>query len=198
MSVKHKTEKSEKAVQASSNKQVKIAVVLALLLMVGVALLLNNNSNSDKKTSNSSGSSSSSSTLSNGNGKMYIKPANQDVKSGSTVTLEVWEDSGNQSVNAVQANLTYPTGSFDFSNIDPKGSAFEVQALSTGGNGKVQIARGHIGNLKGTNLVAKVTLTAKSVTGEAKVDFASGSAIVTSTDHKDILTEKTGSTYKVD
>jgi hypothetical protein len=196
MSATHKTEKTERDAQKTSNNQMKIAVVLDLMLLVGVVLLLNNNSDSKKKST--SKPSSYSTTVTNGNGKLYIKPADQSVKSGSTSTFEIWEDSGDQPVNAVQANLIYPTDKFDFGNIDAKGSAFEVQAMSTGSNGKIQIARGHIGNVKGANMVAKVTLTAKSVKGDAQVEFTTGSAIVTSTDHKDILSEKTGSTYKVD
>jgi hypothetical protein len=197
MSETHKTEKTSKPAHKASNNQLKVAVVLVLLLLVGLVLVLHNNSNSNKK-STSTGSNSSASTSGTGTGKLYIKQTSQTVNTGGAVTFEVWEDSGNQPVNAVQANLSYPTDKFDFSAIDTKGSAFEVQAASTGGSGKVQIARGHIGTLKGANLLAKVTLMAKDVKGDAPVDFTTGSAIVTSTDHKDILTEKTGSTYKVE
>jgi hypothetical protein len=93
--------------------------------------------------------------------------------------------------------LTYPTDKFDFNSIDAKGSAFEVQAMSTGGDGKINIARGHIGDVKGSALVAKVLLVAKTNSGAADVSFVSGSAVVRSSDHKDILKDKTGGTFKV-
>jgi hypothetical protein len=69
--------------------------------------------------------------------------------------------------------------------------------MSTGGNGKINIARGHIGDIKGPALVAKVSLIAKSSKGDADVAFVAGSAVVRSTDHKDILKDKTGGTFKV-
>jgi|GEM_PF-3654914 len=196
MSETHKAEKTENpAHKTSKNNQLIVVAVVVVLLLVGLALVL---MHSSKNKNNTSGGSSVTTTVTNGNAKLYIKPASQSVASGNSVTFEVWEDSGDLPVNAVQANLAYPADSFDFGSIDAKGSAFEVQAMATGGNGKVNIARGHIGNLKGENLVAKVTLTAKAQKGDAKVDFADGSAIVTSTDHKDILKVKTGTTYKVE
>lgn len=127
------------------------------------------------------------STPSNQLASLYVDPSSQKVRQGDTVTLEVWVNAKKQPINAVQANLTYPTSKFKFKNIDPNGSAFEVEAQSTEKNGLIKIGRGHIGKVSGTQLVAKVNLTALSNTGSAAVHFTDGSAVVRATDNTDIL-----------
>jgi hypothetical protein len=194
----HKSDKTEKHSHktAKNAKKLPLIILLAALLVVGAAVLLNSNSNSNKDESSKT-TSPSSTVTGVGNAKMYVTPSAKDVSTGSPVTLEVWVDSGSDPVNAVQANLSYPADKFDFQSIDTKGSAFEIQAVSTGGDGKVSIARGHIGELKGSNLVAKVTLVAKGDKGDAALSFAEGSALVRSTDHINILKDKSGGTVKV-
>jgi flagellar basal body-associated protein FliL len=195
MSAKHKADTTEKHTHPSQKKanSSKVFLLVAVLVLLGVAVIIQATSNSSDKKPNTNNTSSNS----NGNATLYIKPPNQQVASGTSVTFEVWVDTEDQPVNAVQANLSYPADSFDFNSVDAKGSAFEIQASSTGGEGKVTIARGHVGEVKGKALVAKVILTAKDAKGDAKVEFATGSAVVRSTDHIDILKQKTGSTFKV-
>jgi hypothetical protein len=199
MNETHKSDKAEKHTHKSEKKDNKLplVVLLVVLLLMGLVVLLNSNSNSNKNESSTKSPSPTSSVTGSGIANLYVAPADKQVSAGNPVTLEVWVDSGSDPVNAVQANLVYPADKFDFKSIDAKGSAFEVQALSTGGNGKVNIARGHIGELKGRSLVAKVTLIAKTDTGDATLNFADGSAVIRTTDHKNILKDKTGSTIKV-
>jgi hypothetical protein len=198
MSEKHKPQKTEKPAhkQPKKDNQMKAVALLVVLLLVILAVVLHSGSKSDKKT-NTNSNSTSTSTNNSGKAKLFLKPSAQNVSAGSTLTFEIWVDTGGQGVNAVQANLTYPVDKFDFSSINAKGSAFEVQAMSTGGDGKISIARGHIGDVKGAGLVAKVVLTAKSNKGNADIQFADGSAVVRSSDHTNILQTKTGSTYKI-
>jgi hypothetical protein len=197
MSANHKSDKTEKAIhkQPKKDSKVRLIVLLVILALVGLIAVLQSNSNTPSKKEPTK--STTVNTSSQGNAKLYIKPASQNVTVGSAVVFEVWVDTGGQPVNAVQANLTYPVDKFDFSSINTKGSAFEVQALSTGGNGKISLGRGHIGEVKGAGLVAKITLTAKSNKGDADVEFAAGSAVVRSTDHKDILHDKLKGSFKV-
>jgi hypothetical protein len=197
MNETHKTEKPAKQSHPLSKKNNLVPVVIALVVLILLAVVISAHGKNNKSANKPSTGSSSSTPNVVGNAKLYIKPANQDVAAGSTVTLEIWVDTGGDPVNAVQANLTYPTDKFDFNSIDAKGSAFEVQAMSTGGDGKINIARGHIGDVKGSALVAKVLLVAKTNSGAADVSFVSGSAVVRSSDHKDILKDKTGGTFKV-
>jgi cytoskeletal protein RodZ len=200
MNENHKPEKSEKKIHKLRKKENQAKLLfglLVVLLLIGLAFVLMDKNNSDSEQNNGNGNENKSTYSSDGNAKLYLKPSNEQVNAGSSVTFEVWVDTGDKPVNAVQANLTYPVDKFDFSSISANGSAFEIQAVSTGANGKISIARGHIGDLKGPNLVAKVVLTAKSSKGDAQVSFAADSAVVTSTDHKNILKDKTGSTFKI-
>jgi hypothetical protein len=137
------------------------------------------------------------SSTSNSNAMLYLNPSSQKVGSGQTLTLEVWMDAKSQPVNAVQANLTYPVDKFDFAGIDTNGSAFEVEAQSSGGSGEVKIARGHVGALTGSQLVARVNLIAKSGKGNGNINFTGGSAIVRSTDNINVLSSTSGGHYNV-
>jgi hypothetical protein len=200
MSATHKPEKTEKHTHPSNKKanNSKFIVLGVVLVLLGLAVIMRAVSNSsDKTTNNNNNNNTTNNSSAKGYAKLYIQPSNQQISPGASVTFEVWVDTGNQPVNAVQANLTYPTDSFDFNSVNAKGSAFEIQASSTGGEGKVTIARGHIGEIKGKALVAKVVLTAKTTKGDTQVEFAVGSAVVRSTDHVDILKQKTGSTFKI-
>ena len=79
----------------------------------------------------------------------YLTTASKDVKQGAEFTFDVWSDSQEENVNAVQANINYPADKFDFVKVDGSGSAFELEAQATGGDGQVQIGRAHIGDLRG-------------------------------------------------
>jgi flagellar basal body-associated protein FliL len=194
MNETHKTDHHANGTH-TKNKKTNLMPIIALVIvlaLIGIVAAVHSGSKSGSKKS-----STSSTPVVSSNAKLYLKPSSQQVASGGTLTVEVWVDTGGDPVNAVQANLTYPTDKFDFNSIDTKDSAFEVQALSKGGDGKISIARGHIGDVKGPALVAKVVLVAKTDKGDGQVSFSDGSAVVRSTDHKDILKEKTGSTYTV-
>jgi len=194
MSSAHKPEKTTHKSHPKKDNQVKMAVVLVILALVGLLIVLQANNNDSSKEP---GGSTDTKVSQSGNAKLYLKPSNQNVAVGSSTTFEVWVDTGGQGVNAVQANLSYPTESFDFGSIDTKGSAFEIQAESSGGNGTVKIGRGHIGDVKGAALIAKVTLTSKAAASAAEVKFAEGSAVVRTSDHTDILKSKTGGAFKI-
>jgi hypothetical protein len=125
---------------------------------------------------------------------LYVSPSSQKVAAGSSVNLQVWVDTKDQNVNAVQANLVYPSDKFNFNKIDATGSAFEIEAQSTGNNGNITIARGHVGDLKGVQLVATVTLVAKS-SGKANVSFSNTSAVISSVSHANVLQSTTGGRF---
>ena len=126
---------------------------------------------------------------------LSVAPASQKVKNGATLELAVWEDSKSTAVNAVQADLTYPADKFDFVSIDAANSAFAVEASSTGGDGKISIARGTTTEVSGRQLVATVQLRARVASGKATVSFASTSSLLSSQDNANILQQTTGGTY---
>ena len=126
---------------------------------------------------------------------LFLEPSTAKVANNTTFTLNVWEDSLTQKVNAVQADLSYPTDKLEFVNIDAQDSAFDVQAPSTGGNGTISIARGSTKGVIGRQLVAKVTLKAKASNGKVAVNVAASTVLVRSSDNTNILRQAVGGTY---
>lgn len=118
---------------------------------------------------------------------IYINPASQTYSLGTTFTIEVRENSGTTGVNAVQANISYPTDKLKFVRMDASSSAFPIEAQSSGGSGKIGIARGIIGSLRGDQLVAKITFRVNSTAGTASLGFTSGTSLVSAAQNQELL-----------
>lgn len=129
-------------------------------------------------------------------GTLYLSPASKTVNVGAKFTVAIRVNSGVVNVNAVQANLSYPTGKLNFVSISVAGSAFEQQYQNTGGGGSVKIARATVTPVKGDKLIASVTFKAKKAS-TASISFASGTAVVKSSDSKELPTTKQGGTYTI-
>lgn len=129
-------------------------------------------------------------------GTLYLSPTSKTVNVGSNFTVAIRVDSKGININAVQANLSYPTSKLDFVSISAAGSAFPVQLENSGGGGSVRIARMNPTPVKGDNLIASVTFKAKNA-GTATVSFASGTAVVKSSDNKELITTKNGGSYTI-
>jgi hypothetical protein len=127
---------------------------------------------------------------------IYLSPASQSFTQGSNIAVYIYEDSGSEGVNAVQANLNY-TNNLTFKSINAQSSAFNVQAENSGGGGSVKIARGTATPVTGTKLVAIVNFTASSG-GNAVITFASGTAVVRASDNTALaLDNMTGASYSI-
>lgn len=130
---------------------------------------------------------------------MYLSPPSANVVQNTTVAVAVRVNTGGESVNAVQANLTYPADKFDFISINDAGSAFGTVAESQGGSGSVRIARATQGGsapIVGDALITTVNLRAKVNVGSGVVVFGAGSAVARSNgDGVNILSGTTGGTY---
>ena len=141
------------------------------------------NTNSTNTITATSGSNDSTSPQ----GSITLVPSSQMVANNATVTVDIYEDSLAQNVNAVQSDLTYTTDKLEYVSIDDTGSAFGVSAQKMGANGKVVIARGTITPVKGKQLVAKVTFKAIAASGDAAVSVANSSQILRSDTNTNIL-----------
>lgn len=106
---------------------------------------------------------------------MYLTRSKSTVYKNETVVIGVYMNSSDP-VNAVQANLSYPSSSLSFVSISP-GSAFEIQAENSGGGGSVRIGRGTLSPKTGTKLIANVTFKALKSSGSASISFAAGSVL---------------------
>lgn len=117
---------------------------------------------------------------------LSLSASASSVVQGGTVTVYVYENSGSEPVNAVQANFTYPASSLQYDSIS-NSSAFGVVAQNSGGSGSVSIARGTISPVTGQQLVASVTFTALASSGSAALAIAAGSEVVSSTPPNNIV-----------
>ncbi len=127
--------------------------------------------------------------------QLYLSPSSRSVVIGGTLSVGVRVNTGGDTVNAVQANLSYPADKLDFLSISASGSAFEIQAENSGGGGNVRIARGTLSGAAGDKLVATVNFRAKTDNGSAAISFAGGSSVVRSSDNQNTLAGTPGGNY---
>jgi hypothetical protein len=126
-----------------------------------------------------------------GTATMSLSPASTALAPGASFNVDIHEDSGSDTVNAVQANLSY-SSNLTFVSITSS-PAFSIDAQSSGGGGSVKIGRGTSTPVSGDQIIATVRFTA-SGSGTATINFASGSAVVRSQDNgAEALTYNNGS-----
>jgi chitodextrinase len=127
---------------------------------------------------------------------MSLAPSSANVAQGSVIDLQIWEDSGSEPVNAVQANIEYASTQLELVGIKYDNSAFGLQAEETKTPGLIKLGRGiNAGTapVAGNKLVATLSFKGLVATGTATVSFASGSAIVSANTNANILaTTKNG------
>ncbi len=109
---------------------------------------------------------------------VYLSPSSKSVTQGSTFSIAVRVTTSG--ANAVQANLTYPTDKLTYLSTSYVGSAFEIQAESTGGSGSIHIGRGTLSTASGDKLVATISFRAAVKSGSGSISFGNGSALVNS------------------
>ncbi len=129
---------------------------------------------------------------------LTILPATQPAAAlGSTITADVWVNSSSESINAIQADLSYPVDKLQFVSIDGTSSAFSVQAQADGADGKVSIARGTIKPVTGKQEVAKVIFKVIAASGDATVSINDSSSVLRSSDNGNILNKRDSATYNL-
>ncbi|HEX7456605.1 MAG TPA: hypothetical protein VF303_04020 [Candidatus Nanoarchaeia archaeon] len=111
-------------------------------------------------------------------GSIYLSPGGQSVSQGSTFYVSVRVNTGGSSVDAVQANVSYPADKLDYLGVGYGGTGFEIQAESSGGGGSVRMGRGTLSAKSGDQLIGTITFKAKVSSGSAWVGFTSGSEAV--------------------
>jgi hypothetical protein len=89
------------------------------------------------------------------NASMTVK-GTETVAVGGTFTAEIYVNT-TTSVNAVQADLTYPANLLEYQSVSSTGSAFNADLISNVVNGSLSFVRAKIGGGSGTMLVATVT-----------------------------------------
>jgi hypothetical protein len=105
-------------------------------------------------------------------------------------SVQIRENSGTTTVNAIQANLSYPTGLLTLVSVDLTGSAFGTTAQNTSGSGAISLGLGTCGGcaaVSGDQLVATLNFKTAATGGAATVAFTSGTLLVNSTTNTDLL-----------
>lgn len=126
---------------------------------------------------------------------LYLTPASGSVVKGDNIKVSVYEDSGNEPINAVLANLTYSTSLFSYVSYSSS-SAFTIEATNPSGNtGSLSIARGTITPRTGVQLVTTLTFKAAASSGTAAVNFTSTSKLLSSNTNTNILANIEGGNY---
>ncbi|OGY22168.1 MAG: hypothetical protein A2113_03495 [Candidatus Woykebacteria bacterium GWA1_44_8] len=126
-------------------------------------------------------------------GSFYLSPSSKTVPQGTTYSIAV-RISSTDPINAVQANLSYPTDKLDFVGISTSGSAFDLQVENTGGGGQVKLARGLVGTVTGDKLIATVTFRAKVGSGSSSINFTAGTEAVDASGNP-VVNATSGGTY---
>jgi hypothetical protein len=137
---------------------------------------------------------------------MTITPSSQTISQGANVSVTLNENSGADSVNGVQASLTYPADKLVYTSVTYTGSSFDIQTGATGGNGVVKFSVGKTpAGLTGSQVVAVINFKAIG-TGAANVAFgcdlssgncSDGNAVTLESDSSNILATETGATATV-
>lgn len=120
---------------------------------------------------------------------LYVPSANNPVAPGDSLTVDVRLRSDTLPVNAVQADLNYPTAALQYVSTDVNNGVWGVTASISGGAGRVSIEVGSTTPVTGDTLVAKVTFTALEA-GIPAVAVASSSLALSADANTNLLIEQ--------
>jgi hypothetical protein len=136
---------------------------------------------------------------------LTLSPATVSVTKGQNVVLTMRVDTGSDTINAVEANLTYPTKLFDSVQVSSS-SVFGIEAKTVAANGNIAIARGvsteynagtaSQGSFSGVGDVVTITLHAKQ-NGSGVIGFVGTGSVMRTSDNANISTGATGATVTV-
>lgn len=122
-----------------------------------------------------------------GTATLSLSPASSSLEKGSALSVDIYEDSGSDEVNAVVANLTYDQGILQFGSIS-NSSVYNIDAQTSGGNGHINLQRGscvvsngQCTHISGKQLVATIHFTTIAA-GTAAVTFDNTSAVYKTVD----------------
>jgi len=131
-----------------------------------------------------------------GNATFTLSPASSSPSLGSTLTITIQENSSTESVNAIEADLTYDQAKLQYVSINTGAGSFSLVGQATGGSGTVKIGVASSSTVTGSQTVATVTFNTIGV-GTAAVSFAGTSAIIRASDTTNILGTSTGGSYTI-
>lgn len=128
-------------------------------------------------------------------GTLSLSPGSGSFGQGSIFVVSVNVDTGGDVVNAVEATLTFPADKLKANYVSHSGSAFDVNAESTVGNGVVRIAKGKLPpGVSGARKVASVGFTA---TGQGTASISLSGVVLREADSANIIAGENGATFNI-
>jgi hypothetical protein len=111
----------------------------------------------------------------------YLSPACGPVYNGSQISVDIRENSGSNSVDSVQADLTYSSAQFNVISVTPGPTFTTVIQNDTSTPGTTLYGAAILGGgtVSGDQLIATVVFQAKTSSGAATVTFNGTSQVVT-------------------
>jgi hypothetical protein len=127
---------------------------------------------------------------------LSFSPASGTFSAGSTMKVNVYANTGGENVNAVQANVAYPTDKLQFLSVSTRGSALTIFAEKYAAGGVVRLAGGTPSpGFSGNKLVASISFKVLQDTGTAALSFTGESAILRDSDNSNTLSGKGTGSY---
>jgi len=126
----------------------------------------------------------------------WLSPSSKSISQGQNISITIGVDTNGESVNAVQANLSYPVDKFDYVSLSTSGSALSIIAEKSVSGGQVRIAGGAMPpGFSGSKSIATITLKAKVNSGSASISFNSDSSVLRNSDNQNIASGKPSGNY---
>lgn len=132
-----------------------------------------------------------------GNAGFSLSPSGGSHVQNASFTVKIYENSGSEPVNTIEADLTYPQARLQFVSVSTAGSPFTSCLQSSGGGGSISIVCALLGgSITGSQFVGNVTFKTLVGSGTATVALAQSSMVVSSASNTDIWNHSdTGGTY---
>lgn len=129
--------------------------------------------------------------------EFYLNPLEVSLKTGDTLDVQIRENSYGNTVNALQANVSYSDTLLQFNSADTTGGAFTTTVQNTGGSGLFQLGVAVLGgSVTGDQLVGTIHFTALA-SGTASLTFATGSGIASADTNTNICNQQVGASYTI-
>lgn len=130
------------------------------------------------------------------NATLSLSPASKSLTQGQTYSFQIRENSGTDTVNGVQANITYDASKLQYVGMSETASAFGLVVQTNSATaGLLQLARAvNPGDppVQGDQLVTTVKFKSKVPSGSTTLSFAAGSQVASSVDNTNILGTTSG------
>jgi len=124
----------------------------------------------------------------------YFTSSTNAYTVGDTVNVGIYEDSGTDCTNVVQADFSYPTNLLRYDSFSASGSKLDIPRAADSGNGKISIIQytkrkecgtggASSSGVSGTQLIGTASFTVVAA-GNASLDFLSSSIAISAADNR--------------